>query len=112
MGKTKLPGNTKKTSMAKRSRADFAYQESADESLDVYSALRKASSENSTNADQPVWGLTVWQVVGFFLLGLVVVCKYIVYCIKKTKCAQKTSRHSVITSALSLSSNFSNRNRL
>lgn len=63
--------------MAGREKVGFAYQESADESLDVYSALRKAS-EDSTTADQPMWGLTVWQVVGFFLLGLIAVCKYVV----------------------------------
>lgn len=45
-----------------------------EESLDPYSAFRKAS-EDSTVPDQPLWGLLVWQVVGIFLLGLVLVCK-------------------------------------
>lgn len=46
-----------------------------EESLDPYSAFRKAS-EDSTVPDQPLWGLLVWQVVGIFLLGLVFVCEY------------------------------------
>ena len=45
-----------------------------EESLDAYSAFRKAS-EDSTIPDQPMWGLLVWQVVGIFLLGFVIVCK-------------------------------------
>lgn len=45
-----------------------------EESLDPYSAFRKAS-EDSTVPDQPLWGLLVWQVVGIFLLGLVLICK-------------------------------------
>lgn len=45
-----------------------------EESLDPYSAFRKAS-EDSTVPDQPLWGLLVWQVVGIFILGLVLVCK-------------------------------------
>ena len=45
-----------------------------EESLDPYSAFRKAS-EDSKVPDQPLWGLLVWQVVGIFLLGLVLVCE-------------------------------------
>ena len=45
-----------------------------EESLDPYSAFRKAS-EDSKVPDQPLWGLLVWQVVSIFILGLVLVCK-------------------------------------
>lgn len=45
-----------------------------EESLDAYSAFRKAS-EDSTVPDQPLWGILLWQVVGIFLLGLVFVCE-------------------------------------
>lgn len=45
-----------------------------EESLDPYSAFRKAS-EDATVPDQPMWGLLVWQIVGIFLLGFVFVCE-------------------------------------
>lgn len=53
-----------------------------EESLDPYSAFRKAS-EDSTIPDQPMWGLLVWQVVGIFLLGFVIVCAVSCYCCER-----------------------------
>ncbi|XP_078375492.1 uncharacterized protein LOC144658877 [Oculina patagonica] len=53
-----------------------------EESLDPYSAFRKAS-EDSTVPDQPLWGLLLWQVVGIFLLGLVLVCAVSCYCCER-----------------------------
>jgi len=51
-------------------------------SLDPYSAFRKAS-EDSTVPDQPLWGLLVWQVVGIFILGLVLVCAVSCFCCER-----------------------------
>ena len=51
---------------------------SFEESLDPYSAFRKAS-EDSTVPDQPLWGILVWQVVGIFLLGFIFVCELFVF---------------------------------
>lgn len=53
-----------------------------EESLDPYSAFRKAS-QDSTVPDQPLWGLLVWQVVGIFLLGLVLICAVSCYCCER-----------------------------
>lgn len=51
---------------------------SFEESLDPYSAFRKAS-EDSTVPDQPLWGILVWQVVGIFLLGFIFVCELLLF---------------------------------
>ena len=51
---------------------------SFEESLDPYSAFRKAS-EDSTVPDQPLWGILVWQVVGIFLLGFIFVCELLFF---------------------------------
>ncbi|XP_073244573.1 uncharacterized protein [Porites lutea] len=55
---------------------------SFEESLDPYSAFRKAS-EDSTVPDQPLWGILVWQVVGIFLLGFIFVCAVSCYCCER-----------------------------
>lgn len=56
---------------------------SFEESLDPYSAFRKAS-EDSTVPDQPLWGILVWQVVGIFLLGFIFVCELLFFLIRVT----------------------------
>ncbi|RMX56080.1 hypothetical protein pdam_00010386 [Pocillopora damicornis] len=70
-----------------------------EESLDPYSAFRRAS-EDSTVPDQPLWGLLVWQVVGIFLLGLILICAVSCYCcerysvrIPKTKTEANLAEH-------------------
>lgn len=59
-------------------KSEMDTQVNFEESLDPYSAFRKAS-QDSTVPDQPLWGLLVWQVVAIFLLGLVFVCECCYY---------------------------------